>query len=140
MYEEEYNNTTKIVEYVSVITILLIILIILVPSVSNIIYNVSKRSSEISTQGTIETIKAFYVNINLTKTVDLPFKVIFDNDKYTFYENGKKINLKSTLNNRGKLPTAGSIQLNTDGSVTVKNLTFGKFVCNQTNKKSLVCD
>ena len=33
-----------------------------------------------------------------------------------------------------------SLSQNTDGTVTVKDLTFGNFKCNQTNEQNLVCD
>ena len=102
----------------------------------------SKDAATTSTKGTIDTVKSFYVDMNLLNEVGLPFKVAFDKGGYTFYEIGKKVNYKRQLNikNIGKLPTDGSVQINVDGTVTVKNLTFGNFKCNQINDQDLVCD
>ena len=140
--ENARNSTIRVIEYSAILVFFLIILIILVPSVSKIVYNMSKDSATTSTKGTIDTVKSFYVDMNLLNEVGLPFKVVFDKDGYTFYEMNKKVNYERHLNikNIGKLPTAGSVQINVDGTVTVKNLTFGNFKCNQTNDENLVCD
>lgn len=140
--ENERYSTKRVVEYGAVITILLIVLAILVPSLQKIVYNIGKQSSITSTKGTIDIVKAFYTDMNLKNEVALPFKVVFDKDGYTFYEVGQKVNYKRQLNvkNSGKLPKDGYIEITIDGTVTVKNLTFGNFKCNQTNEKNLVCD
>lgn len=140
--ENERNSTIRIVEYSAIVVFILIVLIILVPSVSKIVYNMAKDSATTSTKGTIDTVKSFYVDMNLLNEVGLPFKVVFDKDGYTFYENGKKVNYERQLNikNQGKLPKAGSVTINVDGTVSVKDLTFGNFKCNQTNDQNLVCD
>lgn len=140
--ENARNSTIKIVEYSAILIFFMIILIILVPSVSKIVYNTAKSSAETSTKGTIDTVKSFYVDMNLLNEVALPFKVVFDKDGYTFYEAGSKVNYERQLNikNTGKLPKDGSVEITLDGTVTVKNLTFGNFKCNQTNEKNLICD
>lgn len=140
--ENERNSTIRIVEYSAIVVFFLIVLIILVPSVSKIVYNMAKDSATTSTKGTIDTVKSFYVDMNLLNEVGLPFKVVFDKNGYTFYENGKKVNYERQLNikNQGKLPKTGSVTINVDGTVSVKDLTFGNFKCNQTNDQNLVCD
>lgn len=140
--ENEHYSTIRIVEYSAIVVFFLIVLIILVPSISKIVYNMAKDSSTTSTKGTVDTVKSFYVDMNLLNEVGLPFKVVFDKKGYTFYEDGRKVNYKRQLNikNIGKLPTAGSVQINVDGTVTVKDLTFGNFKCNQTNDENLICD
>lgn len=140
--ENERYSTKRVVEYGAVIIILLIVLAILVPSLQKIVYNIGKQSSITSTKGTIDIVKTFYTDMNLKNEVALPFKVVFNKDGYTFYEVGQKVNYKRQLNvkNSGKLPKAGYVEITVDGTVTVKNLTFGNFKCNQTNEKNLVCD
>ena len=140
--ENERNSTIRIVEYSAIVVFFLIVLIILVPSVSKIVYNMAKDSATTSTKGTIDTVKSFYVDMNLLNEVGLPFKVVFDKNGYTFYENGKKVNYERHINikNHGKLPKTGSVTINVDGTVSVKDLTFGNFKCNQTNDQNLVCD
>lgn len=140
--ENARKSTSRVMEYSAIVIFLMIILIILVPSVSKIVYNMSKDASVSNTKGTIDMVKSFYVDMNLTNEVGLPFKVVFDKNGYTFYENGKKVNYKRQLNikNQGKLPKAGSVTINVDGTVSVKDLTFGNFKCNQTNDQNLVCD
>lgn len=140
--ENEKRSTIRTIEYSAILVFFLIIIIILVPSVYKIVYNMAKDSATTSTQGMIDTVKSYYVDINLLNEVGLPFKVVFDEDGYTFYENGKKVEYESHLNieTTGKAPTSGSIQINTDGTVTVTDLTFGNFKCNQTNSSDIVCD
>ena len=123
--ENARKSTARVMEYSAIVIFLMIILIILVPAVSKIVYNMSKDASVSNTKGTI-----------------LPFKVVFNKDGYKFYEMGNEVNYERHLNiqNQGKLPTAGSVEITIDGTVTVKDLTFGNFKCNQTNEKNLVCD
>ncbi len=142
--KEEYEHTKTInsVEYIMIIIVLLAILIILVPALSKIIYNVSQNASMTSTQGIIDSVKAYYTDMNLKNEVALPFKVVFNKDGYNFYEVGQKVNYKRELNIKtsGKLPKSGSVQINIDGTITVKNLTFGHFKCNQKNGQEIICD
>lgn len=140
--EYEHYKSIRIIEYVMVIIVLLIVLIIVVPSLLKIIDNVNQNASITSTKGTVDTVKAIYTDMNLTNEVALPFKAVFNKDGYTLYENGKKVKYKIIFNIKfdGKLPTDGSITINTDGTITVKNLTFGSFKCNQTPNKELTCE
>ena len=140
--ENERNSTIRVIEYSAIVVFFLIVLIILVPSVSKIVYNMTKDAATTSAKGTIDTVKSFYVDMNLLNEVGLPFKVVFDKDGYTFYEMDKKVNYERQLNikNQGKMPKAGSVTINIDGTVSVKDLTFGNFKCNQTNDQNLVCD
>ena len=140
--ENARKSTSRVMEYSAIVIFLMIILIILVPAVSKIVYNMAKDAATTSTKGTIDTVKSFYVDMNLLNEVGLPFKVVFDKDGYTFYEMDKKVNYERQLNikNQGKLPKAGSVTINVDGTVSVKDLTFGNFKCNQTNDQNLVCD
>lgn len=140
--ENARKSTSRVMEYSAIVIFLMIILIILVPAVSKIVYNMSKDASVSNTKGTIDMVKSFYVDMNLLNEVGLPFKVVFNKDGYKFYEMGNEVNYERHLNikNQGKLPTAGSVEITIDGTVTVKDLTFGNFKCNQTNEKNLVCD
>ena len=140
--ENERNSTIRVIEYSAIVVFFLIVLIILVPSVSKIVYNMTKDAATTSAKGTIDTVKSFYVDMNLLNEVGLPFKVVFDKDGYTFYEMDKKVNYERQLNikNQGKMPKAGSVTINIDGTVSVKDLTFGNFKCNQNNDQNLVCD
>lgn len=140
--ENARKSTVRVIEYSLILVFFLIVITILVPSISTIVYNMAKDSALTSTKGTIDTVKSFYVDMNLLNEVGIPFRVVFDKDGYTFYEMGQKVNYERHLNikNTGKLPTAGSVQINLDGTVTVKDLTFGNFKCNQTNDENLICD
>ena len=122
--ENAHRATIRVVEYSAIMVFFLLILIILVPSISKIVYNMAKQSSITSTKGTIDTVKSFYTDMNLLNEVGLPFKVEFNEDGYTFYELGKKVNYERSLNikNLGKLPTDGSVQINVDGTVTLLDL------------------
>ena len=96
--ENAHRATIRVVEYSAIMVFFLLILIILVPSISKIVYNMAKQSSITSTKGTIDTVKSFYVDMNLLNEVGLPFKVVFDKDGYTFYEMNKKVNYERHLN------------------------------------------
>ena len=140
--ENIHRKTIKGIEYSAIMVFFLVIIIIIYPSLSKIFYNMGHDSAITSTQGTIETVKSFYIDMNLTNKVALPFKVVFSKDGYKYYENGKEVNYTRKLNikNNGELPKFGSVEINIDGTVTVKDLTFGNFKCNQTNEQNLVCD
>lgn len=140
--ENIHRNTIKGIEYSAIMVFFLIIIIIVWPSLSKIFYNMRRDSAITSTKGTIEIVKSFYIDMNLTNEVALPFKVVFTKDGYTYYEDGKKVNYKRQLNikNKGELPKSGSIEIQIDGTVKVENLTFGNFKCNQTSEQNLVCD
>lgn len=140
--ENEQNKTIRMVEYSMVIIVLLVVLIIVLPSLFKIIYNMSKDSAITSTKNTIDAVKSIYTNMNLKNEVGLPFKAVFDKDGYTFYEMNKKANYETTINLEieGKLPKSGSITINEDGTVTVKDLNFGLVKCNQVKDQELICD
>ena len=140
--ENENNKTVRTVEYAMVIIVLLIVLIIILPSLNKIIYNMSKDSAVTSTKNTIDTVKTIYTNMNLKNEVALPFKAVFSKDGYTLYENGKKVNYELTVNIKieGKKPKSGSITITEDGTVTVKDLTYGNIKCNQIKDKELICE
>lgn len=140
--EYEHYKTIRTIEYGMVIIILLIVLIILLPSVSTITNNMAENSAVTSTKNTVDSVKAIYTNMNLKNEVALPFEVVFDKEGYTYYEMGEKVNYEVTLNIEidGKLPTSGSIIINKDGTVTVKDLTFGSVKCNETNSQNLTCN
>lgn len=140
--ELEQNKTIKVVEYSMVIIVLLIVLIIVLPSLSTIIYNMSKDSAVTSTKNTIDAIKSIYTNMNLKNEVGLPFKAVFDKEGYTFYEMDEKVNYDTTINIKidGDLPKSGSITINEDGTVTAKDLIFGSIKCNQIKEQELICE
>lgn len=140
--ENIHRKTIKGIEYSAIMVFFLVIIIIIYPSLSKIFYNMGHDSAITSTQGTIDTVKSFYIDMNLTNEVALPFKVVFDKNGYKYYENGKEVNYKRQLNikNDGELPKAGSVEIRADGTVAVVDLTFGNFKCNQTTEQNLVCD
>ena len=96
----------------------------------------------ISAKGTIDVVKSYYIDMNLNYEVSLPFKVVFYEEGYQFYEKGQKVDYKKELNikNIGKLPQGGSVEILSNGTVKVKDLTFGNFTCNQANENNLICD
>lgn len=140
--EYEHYKTIRVIEYGMVIIVLLIVLIIVLPSVSTITYNMSKDAAVTSTKNMIDSVKATYTNMNLKNEVALPFETKFNENGYTFYEMGKQVNYELTINIHidGELPKSGSILINEDGTVTVKDLTFGKIKCNQIKDQNLICD
>ena len=140
--ENERISTSKIVENSAILIFFLIILIILVPLILKIVYNMSLKASMISAKGTIDVVKSYYIDMNLNYEVSLPFKVVFYEEGYQFYEKGQKVDYKKELNikNIGKLPQGGSVEILSNGTVKVKDLTFGNFTCNQVNENNLICD
>ena len=102
----------------------------------------SKSAAETSTTGTIEYVKSIYTRTNLTKDVGLPFKVTFNKDSYTAYDNGKKITLPviNDLTLEGKKPEGGSVIINPDGKISVKDLDFGWRKCNKSKNGDITCE
>ena len=140
--ENAHRSTIRVIEYSAILVFFLVILIILVPSVQKIVYNMAEDASITNTKATIDAVKTYYTDMNLFNEVALPFKVVFHGKEYDFYEMGNKVNYRKslTVKNNGKLPTSGSVEITTDGTVTVVNLKFGNFTCNQTNEKNLICE
>lgn len=130
------------IEYSTVIILCCTILIIASPYIYKIFYNMSKSAAETSTAGTVEYVKSIYTRTNLTKDVGLPFKVTFNKNSYTAYDNGEKISLPviNDLTLEGKKPEGGSVIINPDGKISVKNLDFGWRKCNKPKDGDITCE
>jgi hypothetical protein len=135
------DQDMKNAEYGLVIIVLFIVFIILTPSLLTIMYKSMKSGAELSTKGTIEVVKTLYIDGNLTKDIGLPFKVVFNGSSYKTYEHGNEITIDKELKikNKGRLPSEGTVEINTDGTVIAKDLRFGLIKCNQTKDGKLTC-
>lgn len=137
-------NVVKLVENMMVILVMFTIIIILAKPLGELVAQNLKTSAETSTRGTIEMVKELYTTINITDEVNLPFKVVYKNDGYTIYSNNEVYTPTMTLNlqDKDKLPTEGSVTVEKDGTIVVKNLKFGLYKCNQNSEgadNELVC-
>ncbi|MBR2707843.1 MAG: hypothetical protein IKE90_00220 [Bacilli bacterium] len=139
---EDYTNEIKMIENGLVITLLLIIIIILVPSFTKMIDKSMQLAAQTNTTNNIKMVKEMYIMSNLTDVVSLPFKVVYNNDGYKIYSNGKEYTKKGNIivEKTRNLPSGGSIEIETNGNVIVKNLKFGKYKCNQINTKQPICE
>ena len=136
---KEYEKEIKMVENALVIIALFIIIIILYNPLIKIIDKVKLQSAEESTLAAFNMTKNYYTTLNLVDVVDLPFKIVFDENQpkgYIIYSNEREYTPsdKIKLKIDGKLPTSGSIEIKKDGEVETLNLIFGKYIC---NKKSI---
>ena len=138
---EDYTNEIKMIENGLVITLLLIIIIILVPSFTKMIDKSMQLAAQTNTTNNIKMVKEMYIMSNLTDVVSLPFKVVYNNDGYKIYSNGKEYTKKGNIivEKTRNLPSGGSIEIETNGNIIVKNLKFGKYKCNQINTEKPVC-
>lgn len=132
----------KMFENLLVVVALFVIIMILLPIINNIIDMSLASSAESGTTGAMENVKDLYSTINLTGgEVHLPFRVSFHKKGYTVYsdgvEYGTQKNIQITV--QTQLPEDGYVQLNTDGSVSVKDLKFGKYICNTDSSKNPIC-
>ena len=130
------TGTIKVVENGLVIIVLSLIIIILYNPLIKIIEQTQLQSAEENTRAAFNMTKDFYTTLNLVDSVDLPFKVVFDDTHlkgYIIYSNGKEYIPSGLVNLKvdGKLPTSGSVEIKRDGSVETLNLDFGIFVCNK---------
>ncbi len=139
---EDNFKEIKMVENGLVIILLFVIIIILLPSVTAVISKSMQMSAKTNTKGTVEIVKELYININLTDDVILPFKVIYNKKGYEIYSGGEKYTPVKTIKikNEGKLPTSGSVEIDSEGYTTVKNLKFGLYKCNQIKDGDIVCE
>ena len=139
---EDYSNEIKMIENGLVITLLLIIIIILVPSFTKMIDKSMQLAAQTNTTNNIKMVKEMYIMSNLTDVVSLPFKVVYNNDGYKIYSNGKGYTKKGNIivEKTRNLPSGGSIEIETNGNIIVKNLKFGKYKCNQINTEKPVCN
>lgn len=128
----------KIVENELVIIVLFIIIILLYSPVKKIIDKTKLQSAEENTRAAFNMTKDFYTTLNLVDVVDLPFKVVFDENHsrgYIIYSNGIEYVPTGAVQLKvdGKLPSSGSVEIKRDGEVETLNLVFGKFICNKKN-------
>ncbi len=139
---EDNVKELKIVENIMIVVLLFVIIIILLPSVSVVMNKSLRSSAEISTKETAEAVKELYININLIDSVNVPFKVIYDNEGYTIYSNGIKYTPRQSIKieSEGKMPTSGSVEIDKEGFTTVKDLKFGIYKCNQIKDGDITCE
>ncbi len=132
----------KIFENLLVIVALFVIIMLLLPIINNIIDMSLASSAESGTTGAMENVKDLYSTINLTGgEVHLPFRVKFEKKKYKVYSDGVEYGTEKDIQItvQTQLPEGGYVQLNTDGSVSVKDLKFGDYICNTDKAKNPVC-
>ena len=139
---KENIKDTKFVENGMVIILLFIVIIILLPLLTTLISKAFNTSAKTNTEELIEFTKNVYTTINLTEEINLPFKIVFDNGKYTVYTKNTeyKLNEKTKKMNKAKLPSSGSILIKEDGEVVIENVKFGLYKCNQTKQNKVVCN
>ncbi len=140
MNNDDNVKQTKFVENNAIIIVLFIILIILTPYVTSVIGTSWKKADESSTKGTIETVKLLY----LSETVGgayLPFKVEYNKSGYTMYSNNQKYTpLKMVkVDSEGQQPKSGSVTIEEDGTVSVKDLRYGLLKCNSDKNEKITC-
>lgn len=137
-------DNTKIIKMVEnglVIIVLFVIIIILYKPLIKTIDKVKLQSAEESTRSAFNMVKNYYTSLNLTEEVNLPFKVVFDENQakgYIIYSNEKEYTPSGLIKLKieGKLPTSGSVEIKEDGEVETLNLVFGKYICNKESIKS----
>ena len=136
--ETEINH----IEYSMVIILCCVIFIIVSPFVYQIYYNMSVSAAKTSTTGTIDYVKALYTNGNLEKEIGLPFTIEFTKDSFIAYDNDKKITLQTTrkIELDGKKPENGTVTIDEDGKVIVKELDFGWQTCNKEKDGDITCE
>lgn len=132
----------KIFENLLVIIALFVIIMILLPIINNIIDMSLASSAESGTTGTMENVKDLYSTINLTGgEVHLPFRVNFHKKGYTVYSDGVEYGTQKEIEItvQTQLPEDGYVQVNVDGTVSVKDLKFGEYICNSDKRNNPVC-
>lgn len=141
MSDTKQSIQTNHIEYSMVIILCLVIFIIVSPFIYKTIYNMSKISAETSTQGVIEYVKSLYTNENLKYEVGLPFKIKFTKDSLTAYEKDNEITL-NTINEvtlKGKKPISGTVTIDENGNVDIKDLYFGYYKCEKNTNDKINC-
>ncbi len=123
-------------EGVLIIVLLLVILIFLMPYVTKIIYKSQVTGAISSIEGLSVAIKTTYTEGNLTGIISLPFEIKYEDKEYTAYSNGKKIDIYFKTD--GGVPKSGSIIINRDGSIEVKDIKYGIVTCNKKAEDSEV--
>lgn len=129
------------IEYSTVLILCSTIFIIVSPFVYTIYKNMSLSAAKTSTYGTIEYVKSLYINANLDKDIGLPFTIEFTKDSYIAYSNKKKIKILTTRKVKldGTKPKGGTVTINTDGLITVKDLEFGWRKCDMDKYENITC-
>ena len=122
-------------EGVLVVILLMLIFLVLVPYVYKIIYNAHLSGAISSCEGLVTAVKTAYTKGNLMDVIDLPFEIKYENENYTTFSNGKKVRMEE-IKVDGQVPSSGSVIINKDGEVEIRDLQFGKIICNKDAKNS----
>lgn len=139
---KDYIKEIKMMENGLVIIILSIIIIILLPLFRQMIDKSKRLAAETYTIRNIEMVKEIYTLVSLNDEVNLPFKVVYNNDGYKVYINGKEYTKLNKLNIEAidKYPTDGNIEIDLSGKIIVKDVKFGNYKCNSEKDDKVICE
>lgn len=116
-------------EGVLIVVLLLVVFAILTPYVTRIVYKAQVNGAISSIEGLSVAIKTTYTEGNLTGVIALPFEIKYENKEYKAYSNGVEIDAKIKL--EGDSPKSGSIIINRDGAIELKEVKYGLVTCNK---------
>lgn len=123
------NKGFTLIELLAVIVILAIIALITVPAVLNIIDNAKKGAAEDSAYGVKKSADYYYV----TKLYEN--QGVFNETSFTCTSEGCVNSTSEKLDISGTIPTAGTITIASNGTVSVDGLVVNGFTMEYANGK-----
>ena len=131
--------SNKTVENIFIIALIGIIACLLFPIVQKTIYDAQLSGIKSRVYGSIDSVKVLYTNESLNQEITLPFTVKYNKDGYNIYLGTKKINAEEKITKSGRLPVGGRITINPNGSVSVIELKYDKYICSKSPNGELKC-
>ena len=116
---------------VLILTLLGIVVIMVAPMITGVIRNSQSSSALTMAETTTTEVQNLYMTLNVSGIVELPFVVEFDGANQDIYSNNHLME-DVQFSARGRVPRSGTVIINTDSSVFVKDLKVsGGYICNK---------
>ena len=126
-----------LIELLAVIVILAVIALIATPIVMNVINKSRQKAAEDSAYGVVEAVKSKHAEMMLDTSSDISesITVTWDSSGVGTISN---TNPAKTVSVTGTKPTAGTIAITSDGTVTVTGLKINGYTCKTKASSDLI--
>lgn len=131
-----------LIELLAVIVILAIIALITTPIILNVIEQSRKDAAQDKAYGIIDAVKLSYTQAQTKEEINIPYIVSYNATDTAGTSKGLKAVGTVAVKASGENPTAGTVEIKDNGTITVTGLKFGNYTCtgDNTSKTSMNCD
>ena len=131
------NN--RLLENIIIITLIGTLFCLIFPFVQKIIYQSDLDGVEASVYGNIDSVKYLYITESNEDEIDLPFTVKYNLNGYSVYVGSNLYAARNVIENHGRKPIGGEINISPAGLVTVTDLSFKNYICSMPPGGDLTC-